>query len=78
MNSLLFQPFRLHDLTLPNRVVLAPDGTPIGVTCSFGLASYPALEGAGALLAAADEALYRAKRNGKNRVEVADALVRRP
>ncbi len=63
---------------LESRVVLAPDGTPIGVTCSFGLASYPALEGAGALLAAADEALYRAKRNGKNRVEVADALVRRP
>src|SRR5436190_1697599 len=24
MNSVLFQPFRLHDLTLPNRVVLAP------------------------------------------------------
>jgi diguanylate cyclase (GGDEF)-like protein len=63
---------------LASRVVLAPDGTAVGVTCSFGLASYPALEGAGALLAAADEALYRAKRNGKNRVEVADELVRRP
>src|SRR4051812_41223520 len=24
MNSVLFQPFRLHDLTLRNRVVLAP------------------------------------------------------
>src|SRR6266849_3616082 len=24
MNSNLFQPFRLHDLTLPNRIVLAP------------------------------------------------------
>ena len=24
MNSVLFQPFRLHELTLPNRVVLAP------------------------------------------------------
>ena len=24
MNSVLFQPFRLHDLTLPNRVALAP------------------------------------------------------
>jgi len=24
MNSVLFQPFRLHDLTLPNRIVLAP------------------------------------------------------
>ena len=24
MNSILFQPFRLHDLTLPNRIVLSP------------------------------------------------------
>jgi 2,4-dienoyl-CoA reductase-like NADH-dependent reductase (Old Yellow Enzyme family) len=24
MNSVLFQPFRLHDRTLPNRIVLAP------------------------------------------------------
>ena len=24
MNSVLFQHFRLHDLTLPNRIVLAP------------------------------------------------------
>ena len=24
MNSVLFQPFRLHDLTLPNRIVLSP------------------------------------------------------
>jgi 2,4-dienoyl-CoA reductase-like NADH-dependent reductase (Old Yellow Enzyme family) len=24
MNSVLFQPFRLHDLTLRNRIVLAP------------------------------------------------------
>ena len=24
MNNVLFQPFRLRDLTLPNRIVLAP------------------------------------------------------
>ena len=24
MNSVLFQPFRLHDLTVPNRIVLSP------------------------------------------------------
>src|SRR3954454_6531821 len=24
MNSILFQPFQLHDLTLPNRIVLSP------------------------------------------------------
>ena len=63
---------------LEGRTVLAPDGTPIRVTCSFGLASYPALEDAAGLLAAADEALYQAKRNGKNRVEIADELARRP
>jgi diguanylate cyclase (GGDEF)-like protein len=63
---------------IEGRAVLTSDGTPIRVTCSFGLASYPASEHAGALLSAADDALYRAKRNGKNRVEVADELVRRP
>jgi N-ethylmaleimide reductase len=24
MNAVLFEPFRLHDLTLPNRIVLSP------------------------------------------------------
>jgi len=24
MNSILFQPFRLHDLTLPNRIFVEP------------------------------------------------------
>ena len=24
MNDLLFQPYRLHDLNLPNRIVLSP------------------------------------------------------
>jgi diguanylate cyclase (GGDEF)-like protein len=63
---------------IEGRTVLTPDGTPIRITCSFGLASYPAAEDAAGLLAAADEALYRAKRNGKNRVETALDLARRP
>ena len=40
------------------------------VTASFGVASYPRHEGVNELLLAADSALYRAKLNGRNRVEV--------
>jgi N-ethylmaleimide reductase len=36
MNSALFQPFRLHDLTLPNRIVLAPL-----IRCRAGAARLP-------------------------------------
>jgi diguanylate cyclase (GGDEF)-like protein len=39
------------------------------VTFSCGLAAYPGTHGASALLEAADAALYRAKRMGRNRVE---------
>lgn len=48
---------------------LAGIGSP-PVTCSFGVAQYKAGEGPETLFAAADRALYRAKRLGKNRVEV--------
>jgi diguanylate cyclase (GGDEF)-like protein len=49
------------------RVSLA-DGTELGVTASFGIATKSELERAEELLAAADHALYEAKRRGKNRV----------
>ena len=39
------------------------------VTASFGVAMYQTGESAPALLGRADDALYRAKRNGRNRVE---------
>jgi diguanylate cyclase (GGDEF)-like protein len=51
------------DLEVP-----AGRGEPIRLTASFGVASYPESQTADDLLAAADLALYRAKREGKNRV----------
>ena len=50
-----------------------PDGTPFQVTASFGAACFPAQSNAGDLVAAADAALYEAKRTGKNRVVTATA-----
>jgi diguanylate cyclase (GGDEF)-like protein len=50
------------------RRVLTVDGTPIPVTASFGVAAYPDHTPEDALVAAADAALYQAKREGKNRV----------
>ena len=60
-------------LALADRVVLSVDGEPIRATASFGVASYPQAHTASALFAAADGALYDAKRTGKNRVSVAAA-----
>jgi diguanylate cyclase (GGDEF)-like protein len=43
----------------------------VSVTGSFGVASFPEATNLEELLAAADSALYAAKRNGKNRVVAA-------
>jgi diguanylate cyclase (GGDEF)-like protein len=45
------------------------DGNRIGVTVSIGIASSAPTVALNALIARADEALYRAKANGRNRVE---------
>jgi diguanylate cyclase (GGDEF)-like protein len=46
----------------------------IGVTVSFGVGMYPQHgETMESLIRSADTALYRAKQNGRNRVEVSDA-----
>ena len=53
------------------RTILAPDGTRIHVTVSFGVAAFPEAADSGDIVPAADGALYEAKRAGKNQVVTA-------
>jgi diguanylate cyclase (GGDEF)-like protein len=60
---------------MQERSFLGRDGSVVNVTCSFGVAHHQLGGDERELFGAADRALYRAKREGKNRVEV-DAPVR--
>jgi diguanylate cyclase (GGDEF)-like protein len=56
-----------------------PEGPPLRVTASFGAAALPeSAHDHGSLIAAADAALYAAKRAGKNRTMRAEAQGARP
>ena len=58
---------------LAARPMATHPGGLVAVTASFGVAAFPDAPTPAALFAAADEALYRAKRAGKNCVVSADA-----
>jgi diguanylate cyclase (GGDEF)-like protein len=64
-------------LALEQRTILAPDGSRIYVSVSLGVAAFPEGAGAQGVVAAADDALYEAKRGGKNRVSTARPRARR-
>jgi diguanylate cyclase (GGDEF)-like protein len=54
--------------SLAERRIVSLDGEPFHVTASFGVAAATPPAGIASILEAADEALYRAKRAGKDRV----------
>ena len=58
--------------------VTSPNGESARVTMSFGVAEFPTYAGAEALVAAADAALYQAKRGGKDQVATATVTRKRP
>jgi diguanylate cyclase (GGDEF)-like protein len=60
------------------RLILTTDGLPVRITASFGVAAYPIASSEEALVAAADAALYEAKRSGKDTVVTAAEPAPRP
>ena len=58
-------------IELARRTHLSSDGTPLRVTASLGVASLYDGDSKEVLLTHADQALYRAKHAGRNRVEIA-------
>lgn len=63
---------------LAKRTIEAPNGERLHITASFGVAAFDGRGGLRELLAAADAALYRAKRAGKDRVATVTSSDREP
>jgi diguanylate cyclase (GGDEF)-like protein len=61
-------------LALAERSFLGKDGRPFSVTCSFGVTQHSPSGDERELFANADRALYRAKRRGKNCVELNEGV----
>jgi diguanylate cyclase (GGDEF)-like protein len=59
---------------LGERTFVGKDGRPFTVTCSFGVTQHSASGDERELFANADRALYRAKRSGKNCVELNEGV----
>jgi diguanylate cyclase (GGDEF)-like protein len=68
---------RIRDY-VEERTLLTPEGAVVKVTASFGVAEAQAETQSAQLVAAADAALYEAKRRGKNRVGRAPAAIGHP
>ena len=62
---------------LAEREVLTGEGERVAFSASFGVASFSGQGDVGSLIATTDEALYLAKRSGKDRVATPDGLVAR-
>jgi len=62
---------------LGRREISAPGGERVALSASFGVAAFPACGDMEALVAAADDALYLAKRSGKDRVGTPDGVLAR-
>lgn len=56
--------------TIANLVIYSDDGKPFGFTVSIGISSSEISDNIDTLIKTADEALYRAKENGRNRCEI--------
>ena len=65
-------------VALSERGLVSAEGTPLHVTASFGVAASQPSTTLSELVEAADEALYRAKRAGKNRVYAGTEQVTEP
>jgi diguanylate cyclase (GGDEF)-like protein len=73
--ALLAERIRAH---LAHGSLLTPEGVPVRVTASFGVAALEPGQDLETLVATADSALYEAKRGGKNRVERAPVVSSHP
>ena len=60
-----------------NALSFKPPMGNLSVTISLGIATFPSaqIDNEDSLIRAADEALYRAKQNGRNRVETMSQLI---